>query len=516
MKTEPKSLPARYLKRFNEKKKEWEVKKKFRFIDSDGVQHDTNTKWHSTIEECEKEARLKSDGTYSLFAEKEKKKITVKSALKDYLDKLKKEAEKITNVKNSSAVEFYYSTNSLYMKYTPKFVGDTPITALSPELFSKWIAWINSDTVGHDKLSGVRVRAMKNRIKQFVQELLSLGYLNYDTYVLVLVALKDQRLKRKSSGKRNDRYMPTFDDLQKIKKYYRSKENGLGDFNNFYWYTFWIVLFCSGMRVGEIIALQWRDITFAKNPKDNVIHINNAISEKEKRENEMEIIKANNKEAKNKNSVRNITMWAYYRELFKDYQHSYRCWYGFENYEEMENYFVFPNVLSLTDKLEYQPQRNILREIQRVCEKVGIPKTDAQMFRHACAYFLAYEQGYSIEDTHDYFGHADSTMIREVYAPLNAEEKRKKQAVNHHSLITEEEIYFDERHSKTAERVKPSEQLNRFTDYARRERELAQIKRCIQNKQENYYYPENYSDVINGIIKSNPELKEKINFVKEK
>ena len=208
-------------------------------------------------------------------------------------------------------------------------------------------------------------------------------------------------------------------------------------------------------------------------------------------------------------------MWAYYRELFKDYQHSYRCWYGFENYEDMENNFVFPNILSLTDKLEYQPQRNILREIQRVCEKIKIPKTDAQMFRHACAYFLAYEQGYSIEDTHDYFGHADSTMIRQVYAPLNAEEKRKKQAVNHHSLITEEEIYFDERRSKTAERVKPSEQLNRFTDYARRERELAQIKRCIQNKQENYYYPENYSDVINGIIKSNPELKEKINFVEE-
>jgi len=516
MKNEPKSLPSRYLKRFNTKKGEWEVKKKYRFTDSDGKVRDTNTKWHNSIEECEKEARLKVEGLLKNPDVVSKKEITIKSALKTYVEKLKKEADKTTNVKNSTAVDIYHTTNSLYNKYTPETIGNVSMKNLTPDIFSKWVGWINSDTVGHDKLSGIRIRALKNRVKAFASELTSNGLMSYETYVLVLVAIKDQRLKRKTSGKRNDRYMPTFDDLQKIKKHYRSKKNGLGEFNNFYWYTFWIVLFCSGMRVGEIIALQWRDITFAKLPKDNVIHINNAISEKEKRENEMAIIKANNKEAKNKYSKRNITMWAYYRELFKDYKHSYRCWYGFENYEDMEDNFVFPNITSMTNTLEYQPQRNILRELNRVASKVEMPKTDAQMFRHACAYFLAYEQGYSIEDTHDYFGHADSTMIREVYAPLNAEEKRKKQAVNHHSLITEEEIYFDEKHSESAERVKPSEQLNRTTKYAKREREIAQIKRCIKNKQANYYYPSDYAEIIQSILNHNPEFMKKMNFIEEK
>ena len=174
----------------------------------------------------------------------------------------------------------------------------------------------------------------------------------------------------------------------------------------------------------------------------------------------MAIIASNNLEAKNKHSIRNITMWAYYRELFMDYKHSYRYWYGYQSYEDMEDQFVFPNITSKNDKKEYQSQKNVLRELNRVAEAIGIPKTDVQMFRHACAYFLAYERGYPIENTHDFFGHSDSSMIREVYAPFSAEERRKKQTVSHHTLITEEEIYFDDKHSKSAERINPGKQLN--------------------------------------------------------
>lgn len=515
MKTEPKTLPPRYKKRFNEKLGEWQLKKKYRYTDDFGKKKDTDTKWHLTFEECEREARETIEGKTAKPQEKLRLTITLSSMLNDYVEKLKADANKITNIKNSTSIDTYQSTNALRKKYTPDFVGNVPIKKISPEVFSKWIAWINSDTVGHDALSGIRIRALKNRIKAFAEYLVSEGKLDYDTYVLVVVALRDQKLKRKTAGKKNNRYMPTFDDLQEIKKYYRSKKDGLGSFENFYWYTFWIILFCTGMRVGEIIALQWRDISFDKLAKNNVIHINNAISEKEKRQNEMEIIKANNLETKNSYSKRNITMWAYYRELFKDYKHSYRCWYGYDNYNMMEEQFVFPNITSLNDKTEYQTQKNILRELKRVCEKTKMPDTDAQMFRHACAYFLAYDQGYAIEDTHDYFGHADSTMIRQIYAPLSAEEKRKKQAVNHHSLITEEEIYFDEKRSKTANRANPGDQLNRFTQYAKKEREIAQINRCISQGKEKYFYPSDYSDLISEILFENPQLEKQIKFVKE-
>lgn len=380
MKKLPNSLPPRYKSRFNEKLGEWQVKKRFRYTDSDGKQKDTDTRWHLSIEDCEKEAREKIEGTYTQLPQsKIKKQNTIEIVFDQYLEKLHANAIKKTNTKNSSAIDAHKTAQALRNSYIPDFVKKTPMQEISAELFSKWLGWINSDVVGHQKLSGVRVRAFKGAIKNFAEDLVSNGMIDYDTYIRIVIALKDQRIKKRSSEKRNDRYMPTFDDLQKIKVYYRKKANGLGSFENFYWYTFWIVLFCTGMRVGEIIALQWRDITFAKDAKDNIIHINNSINEKEIRENEMAIIAANNLETKNKNSRRNITMWAYYRELFMDYKHSYRYWYGYQSYDEMQNQFVFPNIKSKNDSKEYQSQKNILRELNRVAEAINMPKTDVQM-----------------------------------------------------------------------------------------------------------------------------------------
>lgn len=516
MKKLPNSLPPRYKSRFNDKLGEFQFKKRFRYTDPDGKVKDTDTRWHLDIESCEKEAREKIEGTYKVLPQsKLRKEKTMEVVYSEYLSKLHANATKKTNIKNSTAIDNHKTANALYNSYFPDFVKKTPVKEISAELFSKWLAWINSDTVGHQKLSGVRIRAFKGCIKGFAEELISNGLIDYDTYIRIVIALKDQRIKKRSSGKRNDRYMPTFDDLQKIKRYYRQKEDGLGKFENFYWYTFWIILFCTGMRPGEIVALQWRDITFAKYAKDNVIHINNAINEKENRENEMAIIASNNLEAKNKHSIRNITMWAYYRELFMDYKHAYRYWYGYESYEDMEEQFVFPNITSRKDKTEYQSQKNLLREINRVAEAIEIPKTDVQMFRHACAYFLAYERNYPIEDTHDFFGHTDSSMIREVYAPLNAEERRKKQTVSHHTLITEEDIYFEDKHSKTAERVVPGKQLSDSMAFMIKEREKSQILKCIEDGFEYYYYPAKHQDIVETIIKENPGFLEKIKILKD-
>lgn len=516
MKKLPNTLPPRYKSRFNDKLGEFQVKKRFRYTDAEGKTKDTDTKWHLDIESCEKEARERIEGTYIQTPQsKLRKEKTVEVLFNDYVEKLHSNATKMTNYKNSTAIDYFKNAQAMKNSYIPDFVGKTPMKEISAELFSKWLNWINSDVANHQKLSGTRVRAYKRCIKNFAEDLVSNGFIDYDTYIRVVIALKDQRIKRKSTGKRNDRYMPTFDDLQQIKKYYRLKEQGLGKFENFYWYTFWIVLFCTGMRVGEIIALQWRDITFSKQAKNNVIHINNAINEKEIRENEMAIIASNNLEAKNKHSIRNITMWAYYRDLFMDYKHSYRYWYGYQSYEEMEDQFVFPNITSLNDKKEYQIHRNILREINRVADAIGMPKTDAQMFRHACAYFLAYERNYPIEDTHDYFGHSDSTMIRKVYAPLSAEERRKKQTVSHHALITEEDIYFEDKHSKSAKRVVPGKRLDESISFMIKEREKAQIMKCIADGYECYYYPAKHEAEIEMIIKENPEFINKIKILKD-
>lgn len=114
---------------------------------------------------------------------------------------------------------------------------------------------------------------------------------------------------------------------------------------------------------------------------------------------------------------------------------------------------------SRKDKTKYQSQKILLREINRVAEAIEILKTDIQMFRHACTYFLAYERNYQIEDTHDFFEHTDSSMIKE--------------------------------------------------------REKSQIIKCIEDGFKEYYYPAKHLEIIDEIIIENPNIMNKINIVRD-
>ena len=132
------------------------------------------------------------------------------------------------------------------------------------------------------------------------------------------------------------------------------------------------------------------------------------------------------------------------------------------------------------------------------------------MFRHACAYYLAYEQGFPIEKSFDYFGHCDSDMIREVYAPLNVEERRINVSRTLNSLITDEAMVFE---SITSEvNVKAGEELKKEQNSSRKKREYGQILRAIEKGQEIYRYPQYLDDLIEEIKKEHKEIINKIQF----
>ena len=133
------------------------------------------------------------------------------------------------------------------------------------------------------------------------------------------------------------------------------------------------------------------------------------------------------------------------------------------------------------------------------------------MFRHACAYFLAYEMGCSIEDTFDYFGHCDSDMIREVYAPLNAEEKRIKVSRKLNSLITDKEAVF-ERQGNSKTNAMAGEELEKRAEEKRKQREIGQINRAIGKGQSVYRYPKYSEPLIDEIKKEHPSFEEMIKF----
>lgn len=507
MKTQRKTLPPCYKQQFSKRDNEWVVKKSFYFTDINGKKHRSDTKWHKTIQECEIEASLVIESNGTVKGNKNNNEPTIGSTLEDYVKYLEKEAKKPTAYKNTSAYTRFKDTSALLNLYTPAKIKDTKIKGLKSSTFADWITYINSDTSDHQELSGVRVRAFRTAIKSYITKyLVSNILIEREQGFTFRLAVDDVALKPKKTGKRNNRNNITFNDLQTIKKYYSDK--GLEKFENFYWYCFYTILFCTGMRVGEIIALRWCDVQFSTKPENNIIHIRNSIGEKELVENVLERIKLNNLEAKNKYSIRDITMWAYYRDLLRDFKHASMWHFGLMNPSEMREMFVFPNLSPSTRP--YRTQKSTLTHTNNLMEKLGLPKTDNQMFRHACAYYLAYEQGFPIEKSFSYFGHCDSDMIREVYAPLNVEERRINVSRTLNSLITDETMVFE---SITSEvNVKAGEELKKEQNASRKKREYGQILRAIEKGQKLYGYPEYLDDLIEEIIKEHKEILYKIQF----
>lgn len=509
MKKQMKTLPPCYKQQFSKRENEWMVKKSFYFTDINGKRHRTDTKWHKTIKECELEYSLVIESNGAI-KNKVSNEPTIKSTLQIYIDHLKKEKEKPTVYKNSTARTKHSNTNALLTKYTPQNIADTKIKDIKPTTFNNWLTFINSDTSGHESLSGVRVRAFKTAIEDYIDSYLSPNVLiTREKAYTCKMALKDVPLKPKKTGKRNNRNCITIKDLIQIQEYYKSK--GIEKFENFYWYCFYVVLFCTGMRVGEIIALQWKNIEFSDIDEENIIHIVNSIGEREITENVLNRIRLNNLETKNSYSKRDITMWEYYRNLLSDYKYSYKQHFNYDDYEAMEDAFVFPNLTSTVRP--YRTQKSTLVHTNNLMKKLGLPKTDNQMFRHGCAYYLAYEMNVSIEKAHQYFGHCDSKMLEQVYAPLSVEEKRISVSKTLAPLISDKEIVFKE--NKSNVNTKAGEELKAKQASSRKIREINQIRRAIDKGQKSYKYNDNYAPMIEEIMNEYPEFKDKIKFVHE-
>ena len=510
MKRLPRNIPPRYQKEWKEDVKEWRFRKKVRFTNAEGKKVDTTTRWHWTIEECEDEAKeIVAEGQYK---EKENRKKTAYDIYEEWLEELKKLANRDANVKISGDRNNYDNAQGLRNYFDPA-IKNKPIKELKTEDWSKWIDYINSPVKDHKNLSGATVKKYKGIVKKFNRYLQLKGYINAEQAILNENAVLFVKTKRLEVGRRNDRNYPEFDDLRKLMDYYRgSGTDKIGEFKNLYWYTFWAVLYFTGMRVGELIALQWKNIDFdGGDYGTGVIYVTNAINHKETRENVMRRIKANNLALKNSNSEREITIWAYYKQIMVDYKYAYR--YEFQVSErKMEDMFVFPNINAREPKERtgYQRQSNALRELDKVTKKLEMKKLDCQMFRHGCAHFLCDVKHISAEEAHDYFGHQDSEMIREVYAKANQRQKRVRVDRALKDLITEKPD-FDLPKVQEVD-ISDSEELRRKQQFASYKRELAQIRNAIKRKQEVYYYDLDHAELIIRAMQEHPELKDKIKF----
>ena len=450
--------------RINPKTRKTEYKIRYLWKDSEGKRKDSETGWFPTekqafenaqILKLQKEANAK-DGRNV------KNNKLLSTIYNEWLETMKAKANRETTDNTTTDVSRYQKARTVGKYYMPREIANTKARDINVITFRKWMDYLNTckqaEPTGKSKdkeLAGSSVREFRKALTQFNRYLGGQGYyLDNELEISIDNMLSRVQLKSKKVGRRT-RYCPTIYDVRKILDHYEA--NMIEEFEQFYWYTLFMVLFYSGMRPEEVIGLVWKHVHFdAARPYIDLV---NAISERENKENVRRRMEAGIYHMKNNNSEREIPMLEYYYEVFESYRYRFKEEFSPENMGEC---YVFPNIKAknkderLTD---YQKQKNILRELDRVCELEGIPKTDVQMLRHACATWLVMDEehggmGYEESRARDYFGHTSDEMLRNVYAKLD-----KRQRANRTSE-TFSGITKKHAHARIPEEIQKAKEIN--------------------------------------------------------
>ena len=452
--------------RINKKTGKTQYCASYRYLGVDGKTHQSDTAWCDTPEEARKAAeekkRFHEEETRLHESKKSSRKNqTVKQAYDLFVKDLKEDADPDNyREQTTGKSSLHRDAATLGRYYLPNAIGSIRLKSLGTSDFANWLTRINTmkQAVRNPgaPLSGTTIRKYHGILVKFNNWLDLQGYYkNSDMASMIEVKMSRVKLKPKSAGAREDRNAPTLENFLTILDYYREK--GLWIYENFYWFCFYSVLFYTGMRVSEIVGLRWKDIDFGPYHAGGTIYIRSSVEAHEKRETVNKRMEKDILFTKNKQSKRQITPWAAYKDYLRAfYEDSY---YHF-NYtpEEMKNAFVFPNITARdpANRTGYQHHNNLLRNLDRITEELGIPKLDNQMFRHGCAYFLILDLHLAEDDIIHYFGHEDSKMLKEIYAKLSVRQNQIKTDQKLASLIKEGSIID---HSGSADHVHRLEDL---------------------------------------------------------
>ena len=441
--------------RVNAKTGKTEYKCRYSWRDSNGKLKDSNTGWFPTEKQAFDNAMMLKTLKESEAKEgKDSKSRMLMSTVYDtWLDELKILAERETTDNTTTDVSVYQKAKTVQKYYFPSNIKNTKIIEVNSNTFRKWLDYLNTVRVPAKRrlneeerekvkngelkietkeLSGRSVRNYKYILILFNHYLGTHGYyLDSEVETRVDVMLSRAKIKSMQVGSKV-RYCPTIYDVRKILDYYQG--NTIEDFEMFYWYNLFLVLFVSGMRPEEVVGLRWKHVHF--DTERPYIDICNAISERELKKNVDRRIENNIYHLKNNNSEREIPMLDYYYNDFESYRYKFKQYFSPAN---MGDCYVFPNITTkgktVEEKLhDYQKQKNILRELKRVCsdEDVHLPDTiTVQGLRHACATWLVTDEqhggmGYEESRARDYFGHTSDEMLRSVYAKLDKRQRANR------------------------------------------------------------------------------------------
>ena len=205
---------------------------------------------------------------------------------------------------------------------------------------------------------------------------------------------------------------PEFDTPEKKVRYYtadeflryiavaRERAEDSGELTEWGYYIFFMIAFYTGMRKGEIHALQWSDI------EGNVIKVRRSISQKIKGKKETELL------VKTLSSVRDVQMPKPLATALAEHKERQKTMPEFS-----ESWFVCRGVGCLRDT-------TIEKRNSSYAKAAGLPHRTIHEFRHSHASLLA-NNGINIQEIARRLGHKNVTITWNTYSHLYPREEER-------------------------------------------------------------------------------------------
>lgn len=182
-----------------------------------------------------------------------------------------------------------------------------------------------------------------------------------------------------------------------------------------------MLAFASGLRLGELLALEWDDIDF----EVQLVNVRRSVSERSR------IDRSGNKKwgfivtsPKTTKSIRTVSIPSSVIEALNDYKNKMQSGYA--------DKIIFQSL-----KGGYISTRNLTRSYQRLLEKEGIEYKNFHSIRHTYATRL-FEAGVSVKVVQELLGHSNIATTMDIYTHVMPKGKHDAvEAINELFLLGE-------------------------------------------------------------------------------
>lgn len=423
----------------------------FKIYNSKGIKSNTNGGWYEHKTDAENNALERQKESIKKLTEKKERIVgaTIKDALLVYQKELFDEKNAITGQKHSLSYTEHENITTILNHYLFQY-GSLYISKLEKDTFRDWLDRLMSVKKNGKLFSGKRINSLRVSLKKFIKFLKDNGYITTDEHDAFKEQLYKTEIPDREFGHVPIENPPTYADIYNLVNSFKKET-----FEDWYFYTFLLLGFFSSCRISELMALRWENIDF----ESCFIHIEDAITKREPKENVYKRVKNRQFKTKNKYSNRDIPMMNFYYFVIKDYMQQYKMKFNLEyDTKEFNTAFVFPAYQNLIYKdrenvvpiyKQYTNTKWINRKLLKLCEKTKnredefgkkLPEVEyfpCRYLRHAgCTHLAKYHEFLETEMV-DYMGHSskdDASMIRQIYQKIDTSDKGYRTRAKHPEL----------------------------------------------------------------------------------